>query len=316
MALDEVSAAIVAEWGEPFTRIGIEVTDAAEARRLTAIDPELLQDPVEVGAVEDRTIPSDTSRDIPVRIYRPLHETASPPPLMVFCHGGGWVLGDLDGHDAICRELANRAGVVVLSVDYRLAPEHKFPAPVEDVYASLVWAAANTDALRVDPSRVVIAGDSAGGNLAAAATLMSRDRGGPHIAFQLLVYPVLDADFSRPSYKDNAEGFLLTARNMHWFWDQYADPAVRANPYVSPLRAADLSGLPRAHIVLGEHDVLRDEGEEYAARLLAAGTPVTVRTYPGGFHGFFGFGAVVPVARKAFADAVRELRVGLGLLEA
>ena len=238
----------------------------------------------------------------------PAMKTSDPPPLVVFCHGGGWVFGDLDGHDAICRQLANRSSCVVMSVDYRLAPEHRFPAPLEDAYAALEWAAGHGDELRADTTRLVMAGDSAGGNLAAAATLLARDRGGPTVAFQLLIYPVLDADFSRPSYVENATGYLLTAKQMQWFWDQYADESDRRNPHASPVWASDLTGLPPAHIVLGEYDVLRDEGQHYANRLREAGVATSVTTYPGAFHGFFGFGALIPVAKSAFEDAVAAMR--------
>ncbi|NIY64202.1 alpha/beta hydrolase [Streptomyces malaysiensis] len=312
MPLDEASTAIVARIDETMARIGTEITDPAEARLLTATPPEALANPTPVGSVEDRTIPGLHGYEVPVRVYRPLDESADPPPVMLFCHGGGWVLGDLDGHDGICRQLSNRVGCVVLSVGYRLAPEHGFPAPLEDMYAALVWTAAHSDDLRVDRTRLIVAGDSSGGNLAAAAALLARDRNGPPIAFQLLVYPVVDHDFGRDSYVENGSGYPLSAGLMRWFWDHYADESVRLNPYATPMRAPDLANLPPAHIVSAQYDVLRDEDEAYARRLRDAGVAVSLRCYPGAFHGFFGFGARLPVARKAFDDAVRQVRAALG----
>lgn len=311
MPLDEVSAAIVAQIDVVLSRIGTEITDAAQARQLTATPPDAVPEPLPVGSVEDRTIPGPRG-PLPVRVYRPPHELAAPLPAMVFCHGGGWVFGDLDGHDDICRRFARDIGCVVVSVDYGLAPEHPFPQPLDDVYAALCWVAEQCGPLGVDPGRLVLAGDSAGGNLAAAAALLTRDRGGPAVAFQLLVYPVLDCDFDRTSYEKNGSGYLLTSGHMRWFWDQYADSSARLDPYAAPLRAADLSGLPPAHIVTAEYDVLRDEGEEYARRLRGAGVHVSVRRYPGAFHGFLGFGALLPVAREAFGEAVARIAGALG----
>lgn len=308
MPLDETSAALVAEIDKFLCRIGTEITDPAEARQLMATPAEMLENAVRVGSVEDRSIPGPHGDGLPVRVYRPIEESTQPPPVIVYLHGGGWVFGGLDDVDGVCRGLSNEVGSVVVSVDYRLAPEHPFPLPVEDAYAAVSWVADNSEELRVDAGRLIIAGDSAGGNLAAAAALMARDRGFPSIAFQLLIYPVLEADFSRDSYIQNAEGYLLTTRHMQWFWDHYADADARQDPYAAPLRAADLSGLPPTHIVIAEYDVLRDEGLAYAKRLREAGVPVAVRNYPGAFHGFFGFGALVPVARVAFDDVVAELR--------
>ncbi|WP_432168413.1 alpha/beta hydrolase [Streptomyces sp. bgisy031] len=311
MTLDATAAAIVAQIDVVMSRIGTEITDASQARALMATPPATLADPTPVGSVANRTVPGPQGRTVPVRIYRPLNEPAAPPPAMVFCHGGGWVFGDLDGHDDICRRLANRIGCVVISVDYRLAPEHPFPEPLEDVYAVLKWAAQQGDSLLVDTERLVLAGDSAGGNLAAAAALLARDQGGPHVAFQLLIYPVLDADFTRASYVENAKGYPLTAEHMRWYWDQYAIVTARAEPYAAPLQTPNLSGLPPAHVITAEYDVLRDEGENYAKRLHEAGVPVTVQRYPGAFHGFFGFGALLPIAREAFGEAVAQVRAVL-----
>lgn len=311
MPLDAASAAIVAQIDQVMSGIGSEVTDPVVARRLTAVPPKALADATPVGSVDNRTIPGPDGDALPIRLYRPVAAPAVRLPVMVFFHGGGWVIGDLEGHDDICRRLANRIGCVVVSVDYRLAPEHPFPAPLEDAYTALVWTADHAEELHVDPGRIVIAGDSAGGNLAAAATLLTRGRGGPEIAFQLLIYPVLDYNFERGSYLENgATGQVLTTRHMQWFWDQYADPSARKDAYAAPLRAADLSDLPPAHVISAQYDVLRDEAEEYAARLREAGVPVTCQRYPG-FHGFFGYGALLPVARQAFEDAVRQVKAAL-----
>jgi len=308
MPLDDASVAIVAEIDQVLSRIGTEVTDPVEVRRLTSTPPEALVDPTPVGSVEDRRMTGANGESIPIRVYRPLDEPSELPPVMVFCHGGGWVFGDLDGHDALCRQLANRSGCVVIAVDYRLAPEHRFPAPLEDAYAAMEWVSTHGAELRVDSARLVMAGDSAGGNLAAAATLLARDRRGPAVAFQLLVYPVLDADFTRPSYTENATGYLMTTHHMRWFWDQYADETQRRDPLAAPVRALDLTGLPPTHIVLAEYDVLRDEGLQYARQLRQADVPTSVVTYAGAFHGFFGFGALIPVARQAFDEAMAALR--------
>jgi len=233
--------------------------------------------------------------------------------VLVYLHGGGWVLCSIETHDPTCRELANGAGCVVVSVGYRLAPEHRFPAPAEDCYAALEWVARNTASLGGDPARIALGGDSAGGNLTAAVTLMARDRGGPRLVHQLLVYPVLDHAFDTDSYRENADGLLLTRDMMRSFWASYlAREEDGRHPYASPLRASDLAGLPPAHVITAEYDPLRDEGEAYARRLAAAGVPCVQRRYDGMIHGFFGFTQMVDRARDAVADAARELRRGFG----
>jgi acetyl esterase len=239
----------------------------------------------DVAAVEDRNIPGPDGH-VPVRIYTP--EGEGLRPVVVFFHGGGWVIGNLESHDATCRGLCNAAGAVVVSVDYRLAPEHRFPAAPEDCYAATKWVADNAAAIGADASRLAVAGDSAGGNLAAAVTLMARERGGPSIGFQALVYPVTDYAFGTPSYAENGDGYLLSRAGMEWFWGLYADPSDAANPLASPLREKDLSGLPPALVITAGYDPLRDEGEAYGARLQEAGVPVTCTRYDGMLHGFFG----------------------------
>ena len=290
--------------------LDITKLDLAEVRRMT--DEAARQGPrPAVASVADRRIPGPAG-ELPVRIYRP--ELQAPAPAVVYFHGGGWTLCSIETHDATCRQLANGADCVVVSVDYRLAPEHVFPAAADDCYAALEWTVRNADALGVDPGRIGVAGDSAGGNLAAVVALMARDRGGPTLRHQLLVYPVADGALDTPSYTENAEGPVLTREMMEVFWDYYVpDPAERANPYASPLRAGDLSGLPRAFVVTAQYDPLRDEGEAYAARLRQAGVDAAHARYDGMMHGFFGMGDAIDRARDAMDDAVRELREALSL---
>ena len=260
----------------------------------------------DVAAVDEHTAPG-AGFDVPVRVYRASDEPGLP--LLVWYHGGGWVRGSVDAADPLCRVLANRLGAVCVSVDYRLAPEHPFPAAVEDCYAATAWAAAHATELGADAGRMAIGGSSAGGNLAAAVALMARDRGGPPIRHQLLVYPIIDDDFERPSYRDNAVGYRLTRENMIWFWDQYVpNSADRRNPYAVPHRAENLAGLPPASVFTAEYDPLRDEGEAYAARLQHAGIPTTVRRVDGQFHGFFGRFDVLDDARTAIDEAVTAVR--------
>jgi acetyl esterase len=264
---------------------------------------------VKIAAVEDRKIAGPEGA-IPVRIYRP--EGRAPFPALVYFHGGGWVIGSLETHDGSCRDLANRAGCVVVSVDYRLAPEHRYPAAAEDCFAATKWVAEHAAELGVDPKRIAIGGDSAGGNLAAVVALMARDRRGPALRHQLLIYPVADADFTRASYRENAEGYLLSTKAMEWFWNHYVpEPARREEPYASPLRAKDLAGLPPAFVLTAEYDPLRDEGEAYARRLQQAGVPTKLKRYEGAIHGFFAMGLLAQVARTAVDDAVAELRTAL-----
>lgn len=317
--LDPAAEGIVAAMTATFPRVGTDVLDAAEARRIMAETPRPEVEPIPVGRVEDRTIPGPPGAPpLPVRVYWPAAADAGtdaedadavPPPVVVFLHGGGWVLCGLDTHDQTCRALTRDAGAITVSVDYRLAPDDRFPAAAEDAYAATVWAAAHVDELGGDPRRLAVAGDSAGGNLAAATALMARDRGGPALAFQLLVYPVLDHRRDTPSHRENAEGFFLTGTHMRWYWEQYLGPdGDGAHPYASPVLADDLTGLPPAHIVTAECDPLRDEGEDYARRLRDTGVPVEVVRYDGMFHGFFGMADLLPGARRAQDAAFGALR--------
>jgi acetyl esterase len=260
----------------------------------------------EVAKVEDRQIPG-SGPAVPVRIYTPVGP--GPFPVLVWFHGGGWVIGDLESADPTARHLAVGAGCVVVSVDYRLAPETKFPGAADDCYAATVWAAQNAAQLNGDASRIAVGGDSAGGNLAAAVSLMARDRKASPLAFQLLVYPVTARDFNTPSYRQNANGYLLTRDGMQWYWDHYLNQAAEAeNPYAAPLVAKDLTGLPPALVITAEMDPLRDEGEAYAQRLQAAGIPTQYTCYDGMIHGFFGMPAVLDKGKQAIAEANTALR--------
>jgi acetyl esterase len=295
MTLDPVAVPLLEEAAKLFPPLA-EVP-LAEARARLRERPRV--GGPEVEEVTDREIPGPAG-PLRVRLYRPGHGTR---PVVVFFHGGGWVLCDLDSHDALCRELADRTGAVVVSVDYRLAPEHPFPAAAEDAFAATVWVAGHSGELDVDPARVAVAGDSAGGNIAASVALMARDRGGPELALQLLVYPVLAPDFDSGSYRENAAGPVISRDDMRWFWDQYvADEAARSNPYASPLLAPDVRGVAPAHVVTAQHDPLRDEGEMFADRLRGAGVAATNTRYGGMFHGFLSYGAVLPAARQAMRE--------------
>ncbi len=253
---------------------------------------------------EDRTIPGPGG-DIPVRIYRP--EGDGPFPVVVFFHGGGFVIGSIASHDATCRSLCQKSGAVFVSVEYRLAPEQPFPAAPEDCYAATRWVSEHDAELGVNPSRLAVVGDSAGGNLAAVVCLMAKERGGPPIAFQALVYPVTD-HVETASRSENAKGYLLTTAAMDWFIDHYADDEARKSPWCAPLRAVDLGELPPALVVTAEYDPLRDEGEAYGRRLQEAGVPVTISRYDGMVHGFFSMTALVPRAVDAEDKVAQALR--------
>ncbi len=243
---------------------------------------------------------------IPLRVYTPAGDL--PKPGLVYFHGGGFVVCDLDSHDSTCRELANGADCVVVSVDYRLAPEAPFPAAPEDCYAATQWVERRADSLGIDATRLAVAGDSAGGNLAAAVTLMSRDRGGPALTHQLLIYPVTDNRFDTESYEENATGYFLSQTMMRWFWHHYLESEDDgANPLASPLRASDLSGLPAATVLTAQYDPLRDEGRAYAERLRKAGIETAYTEYPGVFHGFFGMTDAIPRARQAVDESCEAL---------
>ena len=265
----------------------------------------------EVASVVDRDM-QGPGGSLGLRIYTPQGD--GPFPLMVFYHGSGFVVCSLDTHDAMCRNLCAGTGCVVVSVDYRLAPEHKFPAAPDDCLAATRWAVDNAGALRADTSRLVLAGDSAGGNLSAVVAQQTRIAGTRMPDFQLLLYPVTDLSRSFPSHEMFAEGYYLTLPLMRWFADHYLGDAGKArDPMASPLLQADLSGLPPAFLATAGWDVLRDEGRAYAERLLEAGVAVEYRNYDRLIHGYFSMGGVVREASRAFDDAVAALRGGLGV---
>jgi acetyl esterase len=313
MPLDPVAKAML----DGMRSMGIELYTpgiTAVQMRQQMVDRKVPTPVKEVAAVEDRVVVGADGNEIPVRIYRPA-VGGEPLPVVVFFHGGGWVIGGIDSHDGTVRSLVDQTGAVFVSVDYRLAPEHPFPAAPEDCYAATRWVAEHADELNVDASRLAVAGDSAGGNLAAVVPLMARDRGGPSIAFQLLVYPCTDFDMEKyPSMTENAEGYFLSQDVMVWFYDCYVtDDAHRSNPYAAPITSPDLAGLPPALVITGEFDPLRDEGEAYGKRLAEAGVPTTVTRYDGMIHGFFSMDLVLHQGKDAQAQASAALREALGL---
>ena len=262
--------------------------------------------PATVFAVQDRTIPGPAAA-IPLRIYKP-RKSATPLPVLVFLHGGGHVIGSLDSYDAICRQLALEADCVVVSVDYRLAPEHKFPAGVDDAFAALAWVGRNAAEFNGDANRLAIGGDSAGGNLAAVCAILARDSGGPPLRFQLLVYPRTAPDEEFPSHYAFAEGHMLTRRSILWFHDHYrASDADRNDFRYAPLIHPDLSGLPPALVIVGECDPLRDDGIAYAKRLEAHGTHAELALYEGMIHPFLSLGGALDAGRHALTRAAQAL---------
>jgi acetyl esterase len=291
-------------------RMDVSLLEAGSFRAMIA---ELMApgEPTEmVDHVEDRTI----AHGVPVRIYRPKGSIGSGPlGCLLFLHGSGWTIMSVDTHDHEARALCNRAGVVVVSVDYRLAPEHKFPAAIDDCWAALEWVVDSAELLGIDPDRIAVGGDSAGGNLTAVLCRRARDAGGPPIAFQLLVYPVLDARGGHPSRTENKEGPGLTNDLMEWFTLQYVRSEVdREDPDVSPLVASSFDGMPPAFVLTAEYDPLRDEGAEYAEKLAAAGVPVTYRMYEGATHGFWQMSRLAPIAQQALDECGDALRAAVG----
>lgn len=301
----------LAEWTGSNEFIGDKDVPAARVdRRLEAriVSPPR---PIPMTQVEPLEIPGPAGA-IGARLYVPPTPAQQPPPLLVYYHGGGWVIGDLDTHDNPCRFLAAHSGACVLSVDYRLAPEHPFPAAVEDAWAAYEWAVANAASLGVDPARIAVGGDSAGANLAAVVCLRARDGGDPPPAMQLLIYPVTQIGEDLPSRLLFKEGFLLTRRSMDFFEEQYLPRAEdHRDPRVSILHAGDLGGLPPAYVAIAGFDPLRDEGELYAQRLREAGVRVALRQHPGLVHTFANLTAICPSARQAMLEAAGALRQGL-----
>jgi acetyl esterase len=306
MPLDH-DAEILLEMVRAANRPAFEMVGAAEARLLFNAGRKVLApDPMPVAETRDLAI-AGPGGPIPARLYRAA--ATGTLPVLVFFHGGGWVVGDIESHDTVCRHLASRASCAVLSVDYRLAPEHKFPAAVEDCFAATAWVAGNAAALGVDAARLAVGGDSAGGNLAAVVSLLARDRDAPRIIQQLLIYPATDAAMRHDSIGRFAEGYVLTRATMRWFYDQYLRaPEDAADWQASPLAAPDLKGLPPAYVLTAGYDPLCDEGDAYAARLAAAGVAVTHRTFPGQVHGFAMNGKIIRAAETALDEIAAALR--------
>jgi acetyl esterase len=304
VVLDSDAAAVYKAFQEA-GRPAYETLPPSEAReyylaaRLIA-NPE----PPELGKVEELAIPASHGV-IPARLYVPktLRKTGTLAPCLVFFHGGGWVIGDLETHDVVCRKLAVEGELIVISVDYRLAPEHKFPAAVEDAIGATKWIAANAQELGIDASRLSVGGDSAGGNLAAVVALAARDGDGPKIAGQLLIYPATEARRTHPSQSEPDTSILLTHSVTTWFYWNYLNGAADLDDWrASPARAETLKGLPAAYVLTAGADPLRDEGDEYAARLRDAGVAVTYRHFPGQFHGFFTMGKLLNQANVAASE--------------
>lgn len=303
---------------DPQAQAYLEQMEALNAPPLHVLTPDIVcqaiamqtaaaGEPTEaVAHIENRTIPGPQG-EIPVRIYTP--QGSGPFPVLVFFHGGGWVICNLDTHDPLCRSLANEAGCVVVSVDYRLAPEHKFPAAPEDCYAATLWVAGHGAQLNVDATRIAVGGDSAGGNLTAVIAQMARDQGGPALVFQLLIYPATDFTARTRSMEENAQGYFLTRQDMSWFTNHYLnDNHDKTNPLASPSLATNLGGLPPALIITAEYDPLRDEGEWYGRRLKEAGVPVTVSRYDGMMHGFMSMGAIFEQGKRGVGESAAALR--------
>jgi acetyl esterase len=259
-------------------------------------------DPEPIKSLTNLAIPSPAGL-LPLRIYTGLNLRKTPPAVILFFHGGGWVTGDLDTRDALCRKMANQVEAVVISIDYHLAPEYKFPACLDDAYAAACWVAESGDQLGVDVTRIAVVGDSAGGNIAAALTLLCRDREGPNLLFQCLIYPVVDVSSTRNNYSSKTEfgsgDYLCKNERLEWYREQYLSVCDDgSNPYISPLLALDFSRLPPAYILTAECDPLRDEAEEYAKKLRSAGVSVTTERAKGMFHGFFDFGSELDSADR------------------
>ena len=287
----------------PFDQMSV-----TQARMVALGFRDLQGEPENVGEVRDILVPGPAGK-LPVRLYHPSPGKALP--LVVYFHGGGWVIGDIEIVDKPCRALANASQCVVASVNYRLSPETKFPGPAEDCYEATRWLAEHADEVGAGKRAVAVSGDSAGGNLAAAVALMARDRRGPALAYQLLIYPVTAPaqGTQSASYQENAEGYLLTRGSMEWFWEHYlAKPEDGKNPYASPLHASDLSRLPPAMVVTAAFDPLRDEGRAYAKRLQEAGVNVKEARYDDMIHGFFWMAGAVDRGRELTAAMGEELR--------
>ncbi|MDQ4118804.1 MAG: alpha/beta hydrolase [Actinomycetota bacterium] len=307
MALDAhaqgLLEAMAAQGLKDFSEMEVE-----EAREVALAFIDLQGEPEQVADVSDRRVPGPAG-EIPVRVYRADTGSDGPQPVVVYIHGGGWVIGDIEVADKPCRSLANAVGATVVSVGYRKGPEHRFPAAPEDCYAATKWVADNAGELGIDAGKLAVAGDSAGGNLAAVVSQMAKERGGPAIVYQLLIYPAVDAGGEYASRVENGEGYLLTKTAMDWFYGHYLNsPSEVDNPLASPLRAADFSGLPPATVITCGYDPLRDEGNAYAAALAAAGVPVDHQENPTMIHGFWWMMGAIGHTRGSYDSAAAKLR--------
>jgi acetyl esterase len=290
--------------------VDFEHLPGEEAARKMRVPINVPAIPRRAAKVENRKLPGPGG-DIPVRIYWP--EGKGPFGVLVSFHGGGWVIGNLDSDEYKSHLLVNESGCAIVSVDYRLAPEHKFPAAAEDCYAVTRWVYDNARSLNVDPARLGVGGSSAGGNLSAVVPLMARDRGGPPLRFQLLTYPVCDDNFDTRTYLDNPTGKIISRAQMRWFWDMYAPAAAdRANPYAAPMREKNLRGLPPALVITAEFDPLCSEGEAYAARLKEAGVETELKRYSGMVHGFFSVAPLHPVSTEGLHYTAAVMKKYLG----
>lgn len=282
---------------------------SVEKARQSIVNSSIIKNAEPVKFIEDREIPGPNG-SIPIRIYKPI--ASESLPALVFYHGGGWVIGGIDSHDGICRSLANLSHCAIISVDYRLAPEHKFPAAVYDAYTAAKWVFENADSIGVNADKIAVGGDSAGGNLAAVTAIIAKERKTPKIVYQVLIYPITDLDINRPSYLKNGEGFMLTRAGMAWFIDHYIkNNEDKTHPYIAPLLLEDLSGLPPAYVMTAEFDPLRDEGELYAQRLKEAGVPVLYKQYNGMIHGFIRLSHSIDEGKKAIEEIANQLKVNL-----
>ncbi|MQA00862.1 MAG: alpha/beta hydrolase fold domain-containing protein [Dehalococcoidia bacterium] len=306
MALDRATAKFIQQMAEAGGKPLHESTPE-EARALGAALVDLAGPGPEMARVDEHTVPV-ADGDVPVRVLVPIEP---PRGVIVYYHGGGWVIGSINESDTLGRKLAERTSCVVVLVEYRLAPEYRYPTAVDDSWAALQWVGEHLGDIAGQDVPIIVAGDSAGGNLAAVMALRARDRGGPEIALQVLVYPVTDADLDRPSYVDPENQLLLSRDSMVWFWDHYVpDTARRTEADAAPLQAKDLSGLPPAVVMTAEHDVLRDEGEAFAARLEQAGVSVDLERHAGQMHGFFTL-LMLPGSEKGFQQAIKAIKACL-----
>jgi acetyl esterase len=301
---------IRAAGGKPMESLPLAEARAGYVRSRVALAP----DPPEVAEIRDLEFPSGV-HSIRARLYRGVEAPRYSAPVVTFFHGGGWALGNLDSHDSFCRGLANDAKCAVVAVDYRLAPEHKFPAAVDDAEAAITWVAIEGVRFGLDPSRIAVAGDSAGGNLAAVAALASRRAGAPKLRLQVLIYASLDLGLDHDSHRRVGEGYTLTASAMRWFRDMYlVRPEDAQSSRASPLRQDDLAGVAPAFIVVGGCDPLCDESADYGQRLIAAGVDVTYRFYPGQMHGFVPAGRVIPEGRAVCDEIASALRSAFAVM--